>query len=229
MRQYFAGDVALEADAVRSLDPAALRRTEGCDYFFRRRADHFRGQQRPQACRFEWEGRQVWTDNEIQLSPTSLWFNDHKHVARTGERVTGVASGEPFWLERSRAFHCYVDMPGVGGGRDIPFERYDGIEVNDKGGTHWLKTREAVPRDIGIMLQAVTWHVLNEKDGAFNRDSLVLYAMERLPDGTVREHGYAFTDPGAERIGLNLKWMLANCAVTPRGQVRPALQGWPGG
>lgn len=223
MRQYFAGDGELAADAVRSLRPGELRRTEGCDYFFRRRAGHFRGQQRPQACRFEWEGRTVWTDNEIQLSPTSLWFTDHKHAARTGERITGVASGEPFWLERARQFYCYVDIPGVGGGRDIPFERYDGIRLHDKGGSHWLRTREAVPRDVGILLQSVTWHVLNEKDGAFNRDSLVLYAMERLADGTVKEHGYAFTDPAADRIGLNLKWMLVNCAMTPRGQVRPSL------
>jgi hypothetical protein len=223
MRHYFAGDGGIDSASLPTLKPAALRRTEGCDYLFRRGADHFRGQQGQRACRFAWEGKQVYTDNEISLSPSGLWFVDHKYNARTGERITGVESGEPFWLERARDFHCYVDMPGVGGGRDIAFERYDDIRLHDKGGSHWLRTREASPRDIGIMLQAVTWHVLNEKNGSFNRDSLVLYVMERQADGTVKEHGYAFTDPAADRIGINLKWLLTNCAMTPRGEARPEM------
>jgi hypothetical protein len=134
-----------------------------------------------------------------------------------------VGSGEPFWLERARIFHCYVDIPGVGGGRDIPFKRYDHITLHDKGGVHWFRTDEPQPRDVGIMLQSVTWHVLNEKNSYFNRNSLVLYALEKLPDGSVKEGGYAFTDPAATRIGNNLKWMLVNCAMTPRDQARPEM------
>lgn len=128
----------------------------------------------------------------------------------------GVSSGEPYWLERSRVFHCYADIPGVGGGRDIPFKRYDNISLHDKGGMHWFKTDEAVPRDLGLQLRAVTWHVLNEANDYFNRNSMVLSVLEKLADGSVKEHAYAFTDPQTERIALNLKWILANCAITPR-------------
>jgi hypothetical protein len=223
MRHYFRLNGAIDAATVATLKPADLQRTEGCDYFFRRRADHFRGAQAPKACRFPWEGREVYTDNTIELSATSLWFVDHKYVIATGERITGVGSGEPFWLERARVFHCYVDIPGVGGGREIPFKRYDDITLHDKGGTHWFTTQETPPREIGIRLQAVTWHLLNEKNGNFNRNSLVLYVMERRADGSVQEYGYAFTEPAADRVGLNLKWMLANCAMTPRDQARPEL------
>jgi hypothetical protein len=223
MRHYLrmAGEIT-EAELA-TLQPADLRRTEGCDYHFRRRAEHFRGAQRPGACRFEWEGRPVYTNNEIELSASDLWFFDHKFVAATGERITGVASGEPFWLERARQFHCYADIPGVGGGRDIPFERYDGIVLHDKGGSHWFRTRAGEPRELGLSLQAVSWHVLNERGGAFNRDSLVLYVMERKADGSTVEHGYGFTEPDAGRIGMNLKWMLVNCTLTPRDQARPEL------
>ena len=62
-----------------------------------------------------------------------------------------------------------------------------------------------------------------KKSGNFNRNSLVLYAMEKMPDGSVKEHGYAFGAPSAERLGLNLKWMLVNCAMVPRDQARPEL------
>jgi hypothetical protein len=51
----------------------------------------------------------------------------------------------------------------------------------------------------------------------------VLSVLERLSDGTVKEHGYAFTDPDADRIALNMKWILVNCAITPRNEARPEM------
>lgn len=223
MRHYFSEAHSLLDNELKTLKPQDLRRTEGCDYVFKRRAGQFRGRQRDKACRFEWEGQQVYTQNEIELSETGLWFVDHKYVAATDERITGVASGEPFWLERARKFHCYADVPGVGGGLDIPFERFDDLILYDKGDLEWFETKLNERRTIGVMLQAVTWHVNNEKDGDFNRDSLVIAVMEKMPDGTVKEHGYAFGEKEAIRIGVNLKWMLANCAVVPRSEARPEM------
>lgn len=221
MRHYLRMDGEIHDAELPNLKPVDLRRTEGCDYFFVRRADHFVGRQRPRACRFDWEGQAVYTDNEIQLSRSSLWFHDHKWVIATNRRITGTASGEPYWLERSRTFHCYADIPGVGGGAYIPFKRYDDITLHDKGGMYWFRAENE--QQIGLNLRAVTWHVLNEKNGDFNRDSLVLSVLERLPTGGVKEHGYAFTDPGVERIALNLKWILVNCAMTPRREARPEM------
>jgi hypothetical protein len=228
MRHYLRMSGDIRPEELATLTPADLRRTEGCDYHFERRAEHFRGLQRPKACRFEWEGQPVYTDNEISLSRGDLFVHDHKYRVKDGQRITGVASGDPYWLERARIFHCYADVPGVGGGVDVPFERFDRFTLHDKGGVHWFRStaypeRGLAARDIGLTLRAVTWHVLNEANGNFNRDSLVLSVMEKLPDGSVKEHGYAFTDPDAERIAINLKWMLGNCAMTPRDQAKPEM------
>jgi hypothetical protein len=223
MRHYLRMEGEISEDELATLKPEELRRTEGCDYYFKRAGNHFHGAQREKTCRFEWGGEEVHAQNFIQLSETDLRFVDHKYSIESAKRVTGVASGEPYWLERARLFHCYADIPGVGGGRDIPFERYEGFSLHDKGGTHWFTTRDEDQREIGIVLQSVTWHVLNEKNGNFNRDSLVIYALEKMDDGSVKDHGYAFTEPGATRIGNNMKWMLVNCAVTPRDQARPEM------
>ena len=223
MRHYLRMDGEISADELASLQPADLRRTEGCDYYFKRRADHFRGAQRDKACRFRWEGNEVYTANTIQLSDSDLWFVDHKYVVGSGERITGVASGEPFWLERARLFHCYADIPGVAGGRDIPFERYEGMDIHDRGGIEWFETRDDEPRKLGLTLRRVTWHVNNEDTGKFNRDSLVIYALEKLADGSVKSHSYAFTQPDATRIGMNMQWMLVNCSIVPRDAAVPRL------
>ncbi len=223
MRHYMRVEGEITQDELASLTPDQLRRTEGCDYYFKRRASNYEGRQRDKACKFEWDGEDVYTANTIQLSESDLWFIDHKFSVDTGERVTGVDSGEPYWLERARVFHCYADIPGVGGGRDIPFERYDGFTLHDKGGIHWFVTRGEEKRNIGFTLQSVTWHVLNENNGNFNRNSLVLYTTEKLEDGSIKEHGYAFTNPSSTRIGNNMKWMLINCAMVPRDQARPSM------
>lgn len=228
LRHYLRMQGEITAAEVPRLQPADLRRTEGCDYVFKRRADHFRGLQGERSCRFDWEGEAVYTDNEISLSRSSLWFHDHKWRLKDGKRITGVASGEPFWLERARFFHCYADVPGVGGGVDIPFTRYDDMLLHDKGDTRWF-TAKADParnlpqRELALNLRAVTWQVLNEANDYFNRNSLVLSVLERLADGSVKEHGYAFTDPDAERIAMNMKWILVNCAITPRREARPEM------
>jgi hypothetical protein len=111
-------------------------------------------------------------------------------------------------LHRARQFTCYADIPGVGGGRDIPYTRYDNLSLHDQGAETWFVDKDG--RNLGLRLFNVDWPI-NNYDGYFTRDSLVIYVIERLDDGSTKEHGYAFTLPEANRIGINLKWLLASC------------------
>ncbi len=223
MKRWTNATRKISNEEIASLTPQGLLHAPACEFTFKRRADHFAGRQAEKACRREWRGQQVYSDHEISLSRSSLWLQEHEHMVRSGERVSGVTSGEPYWLERARQFHCYVDVPGVGGGRDIPFNRYDDLLLHDKGGTVVVRTRDATPIEIYLRLQAVTWHVLNEASDNFNRNSLVLYAYQKEPDGTMVKGSYVFTDLDATRIGNNLGWMLVNCSVTKRAETRPEM------
>jgi hypothetical protein len=111
-------------------------------------------------------------------------------------------------LHRARQFTCYADIPGVGGGRDIPYTRYDNLSLHDQGAETWFVDKDG--RNLGLRLFNVDWPI-NNYDGYFTRDSLVIYVIEKLDDGSTKEHGYAFTLPEANRIGINLKWLLASC------------------
>jgi hypothetical protein len=113
-------------------------------------------------------------------------------------------------LHRARQFTCYADIPGVGGGRNIPYTRYDNLSLHDQGAETWFVDKDG--RNLGLRLFNVDWPI-NNYDGYFTRDSLVIYVIERLDDGSTKEHGYAFTLPEANRIGINLKWLLASCFI----------------
>ena len=111
-------------------------------------------------------------------------------------------------LHRARQFTCYADIPGVGGGRDIPYTRYDNLSLHDQGAETWFVDKDG--RNLGLRLFNVDWPI-NNYEGYFTRDSLVIYVIEKLQDASIKEHGYAFTLPEANRIGINLKWLLASC------------------
>lgn len=132
--------------------------------------------------------------------------------------IDGMEGGD-LELHRARAFACYADIPGVGGGRDEPYDRYAGLELHDQGGSAWFTSKEG--RRLGISMLRVDWPI-NNYEGAFARDSLVVYVSEDTAEGR-QELGYAFTVPEADRIGINLKWMLVNCFMQSNADIAPFM------
>ena len=132
--------------------------------------------------------------------------------------LANVENGD-FQMHRIRNFECYADIPGVGGGRDEDYERYEGFKIHDQGGAVWFDSKDG--RRLGISLFLADWPI-NNYDGIFTRDSFVIYASEEI-DGVRKEHGYAFTVPEADRIGINLKWMLASCFMKSNKYATPYM------
>ncbi len=174
-----------------------------CTIDWRREAQQFRAKQGGRC-------EQVFAD-EIVLSEQQLWFSL--------PNFDPTADHGDFRLHRARAFECYADIPGVGGGRDEPYDRYDGLKLHDQGGSAWFTSKAG--RRLGISLLRVDWPI-NNYQGVFTRDSLVIYVSEQLAEER-EELGYAFTEPTAERIGINLKWMLASCFMLSNEFATPSM------
>jgi hypothetical protein len=172
-----------------------------CDLFAAREAGQFRAVTRGSGC--------VQGPAELLIAERALWWRP--------------AAGAPFArLNRARAFECLIDMPGSGGINGEAFNRYDGLMLDDQGGEAWITTKEATPRRLGLRLRAVDWP-MNNKKGTFTRDSLTLYLIEPGVDANAPAKlvTYAWTEPGARRIGLNTIWLLANCFMESNAAARP--------
>ena len=143
----------------------------------------------------------------LVLSEDQLWIE-----------IEGMEGGD-LELHRAREFECYADIPGVGGGRDEPYDRYGDLALHDQGGSVWFTSKEG--RRLGVSMLLVDWP-MNNYEGAFARDSLVVYVSEETDEGR-QELGYAFTEPEADRIGINLKWMLVNCFMQSNEDVAPFM------
>jgi hypothetical protein len=120
----------------------------------------------------------------------------------------------------AREFQCFVDVPGVGGGRHIPYKRYGPFPVLDQGGTARFTTQESPPRTLEIKLRNVAWDY-NNAPRQFTRNSLTMYISTIDASGVPTEGAYVFGEPTAQRLGVNLKHLLANCAIVPLERAKP--------
>lgn len=123
--------------------------------------------------------------------------------------LAAVVDGTTLDLRRGRAFACWVSIrkakPKPDGGEDWSFNR---VTLHDAGGRASAATDDAPPRTATIRMRNVAWQ------SGPNRPSLVLYAHRDDPD---RAEGYAWADPGARRVGINLRWMQASCTLQEAG------------
>lgn len=214
-------DAHIVPDVLTGLTPANTLHVSGCDVLWRREAGQFRGRTESGDCRWESEEYgDVTTEYDLMLSHQALWTLAQDYNA-DGELVAGNPDGVHYKLTRARDFTCYADMPGVSGGRDIPFTRFDNLQITDQGGQARFVSKEDPPRTIEINLRNVDWQMNNET-GAYTRDSLVMYIFERNEDGSAGEFfGYTFTQPDAERLGINLGFILVNCFMVSNREATP--------
>ena len=188
----------LSGAPVDGISPDDAEYLANCDLSWRRELGHYRGIAVSEDCK---DGPEL-----MMVSDDGFWIEDDHNAS------------SPFALIRARNFQCYIDVPGVGGGRDIPYKRYLLPDIHDLGGEKWITTDQG--QQIGINLFRVYW-AFNNYEGVFARPSFVIYVKTREEEGGAQEVAYSFTSPDAERLGLNLKWSLSYCYLLSNEDVTP--------
>lgn len=136
----------------------------------------------------------------MALSQTDFWI---LQTSGDGNRETR--------FRRARTFVCWTSLlrgahhGDTGEGREDWMFRSD-VTVHDQGGEAIIETDETPPRQIKLLLRDVDWTY------GVNRPSLVLYVYQDADD--VRAASYAWAEGGADRVGINLRWIQASCTVS---------------
>ena len=187
------------------LMPEQTRHMEGCDVFWKRQANQFVGYMKPKACSFvsQRSGQRIIIDDDLLLTENELWISDRAED-EDGNYVFGNKAGIPHKNIKARRFECWIAAQERDG-QNWTFKR--GLEIYDQGGTIWIDTEEDDPQTIGIKLRNVRWPT------GTNRDSFVLYAHRK---GEARAVSYAWGEPTATRLAVNLRWMQASCTLSEK-------------
>ena len=194
------------------LTPEAASTTPGCEVWWKKRANQFVGYMKEGACQIDSArlGKRIVITDNLVLTENEIWINDQ---ARTvdGEYVFGNKGDIPHKLRKVRPFECWTAvMRGASHGdraegmRDWQFQR--GGWLHDQGGELHLTTDEDPPREFFLKLRDVEW------PDSDRRPSLTLYVHDKGDD---RAMSYAWTEGGADRVGINLRWLQASCTAAP--------------
>lgn len=192
---------------------AALTRADfvnipGCDVFWVREADHFRGYMKAGACVIESrrDGRRIVIDDDLLLTQEEIWISDRAEY-EDGSHAFGNRAGIPHKNRRVRPFTCWVAVARQQA-EGWYFAR--GIELHDQGGVAEIVTDEPEPRTFYLRMTRPVWPT------GGNRPSTVVYLHGREDDGTMGDSlGYGWSGYEADRVGVNLKMagLQASCSL----------------
>jgi hypothetical protein len=138
-------------------------------------------------------------------------------IARGGKNGGDVLmrrdATQDYTLRRARPATCWAavrkDKPKADGKDDWLFLR--DIKLHDQGGRARAGGGDSGAQEVVIRMRNVIWPANKDGTPSTNRPSLVLYIHK--PDQPDRAESYVWADPGAARIGINLRWMQASCTI----------------
>ncbi len=124
----------------------------------------------------------------------------------TADGYAATSDGQAIRLQKARAFKCWASIPRrarkADGREDWWFQA--GLMLHDRGGRVVAATDDPVPQRFTLRLRNVVWPT------GSNAPSLVLYIHTDDADHAI---AYAWADPAAVRIGLNLRQVQASCSL----------------
>jgi hypothetical protein len=184
-----------DLDRLKALTRAELTETPGCDVLLRRDGDEIGGGTDPKTCL---TAKNRALDFQLRLTSEQASFRERSVDAKSGKAVAEFGGFAWHQMERARFFSCMVDPPR-------PQRREDGVgtytvRIHDQGGTFTFKYVDG--RTLFMSLRN-TWSY------NMNRKTLVVTLQENDENG--KGLGYAWAQPGADRLGMNPLWIHIQC------------------
>lgn len=178
------------------LKPENFTSTTGCGVFWRREGTAFIGSMKEKACNFisKRSGKKIFVTDSLRLTPDQIWIRDEAYD-ENGGYVFGHKGKIHHKLIRCRTFKGWFAIRQEGG-KEEKYDFVGNLTLHDQG---W---RKRVVRPDGTLTPYTVElsQVIFEKK--INVMKLAIYE-----EGTERAITYNWTNPEAERIGINLRYL----------------------
>jgi hypothetical protein len=134
-------------------------------------------------------------------------------TAQSAGRILFTPSeGKATELRRARPVSCWVsirkDKPKEDGSEDWYFQ--SGVKLHDQGGRAIVGGGDTGVQPVVIRVRNVTWDT-----GSTNAPVVALYIHK--PDNIDHAESYSWAAPDSARVGINLRWVQAGCAIEGLG------------
>jgi len=190
----------LDTTKLNGLTLDKLESPKGCEVFWRLNQDKFEGSMKPNACQVvsKRSGKTLIITDDLFLTKDEIWINDQAKDDK-GNYVFGNKANVHHKLKRARTFEGWTAILKSGATdsatQDAPADAYAGqtkLQIHDQGELVKINDKYSV------QLAQLTY-----KTGI---KVLKLGVIDNTSGKTV---SYTWTNPEAERIGINLRWLQA--------------------
>lgn len=181
------------------LKPEDFTTTEGCGVFWKKEKEAFIGYMKPKACNFisKRSGKRVFIMDSLKLTSTEIWIRDEAED-ENGKYVFGHKGKIHHKLVRVRPFKGWIAWRTEEGkdGKEDKYAFIGNLKLHDQG---W-KQRVVLPDGTVTPYSVELSQVIFEK--RIHVMKLAIYE-----EGKTKAVTYNWTNPEAERIGINLRWI----------------------
>lgn len=197
----------LAPEKLKDLTFANLKTVPGCEVFWRfdEKQQRFNGTMKPNACKVFSQrlGKNIIITDDLFLTKDEIWINDQARD-EAGNYVFGNKSGIHHKLKKVRIFKGWTavlkDNSTEMRNEDPPADQWtaqSNLEIHDQGGI--VKINEKFSAQLAQ---------LTHKSG------IKVLKLSIIENASGKAIAYTWTNPEAERIGINLRWIQAGFTVS---------------
>jgi CpeT/CpcT family (DUF1001) len=179
-----------------NLKPENFTSTTGCGVFWRKEGADFIGSMKEKACNFvsKRSGKKIFVTDSLRLTPNQIWIRDEAYD-ETGGYVFGHKGKIHHKLVRCRPFKGWFAIRQEGG-KEEKYDFVGNLTLHDQGWRKRVVRPDGTPTPYTVELSQVIF------EKRVNVLKLAVYE-----EGTERAITYNWTNPEAERIGINLRYL----------------------
>ena len=172
-----------------------LTTTAGCNVFWKKTNGEFIGYMKDKACNFisKRSGKKIFITDSLKLNKKEIWICDQA-TDEEGKYVFGHKLKIPHKLMRCQKYKGWVSLQKAGYENEYEYQK--DIFLHDQGQKIRVMSNEGKPLKYAFELATVT----------YGKDVEVL-KLSIYEDGKDKAVMYTWSEPGAKRIGINLRWI----------------------
>lgn len=197
-------DAHLEPAKLAGLTTDKLKATPGCEVYWQRDGEAFRGYMKP-TCRVNSQrlGKTIVITDNLKLTTDEIWINDQAKDEQGGY-VFGNKSGVHHKLKRVRYFTGWAALRIAETGDDKKdYEGFLNLRLHDQG--QLLPLVKANGEKTKYSLQLA--HLVQQSA------KVPVLVFKLFEEGKDQAVSYVWTEPGAARIGMNLRWFQSGLTL----------------
>ncbi len=196
-------DLHLHPEKLAAIDVGTLRSIPGCEVYWHWTGEHFEGRMDAGACTFvsPRSGKRITIHDDLRLTAEEIWIRD---VARdeTGQLVFGDPEREHHKNRKVSYYDGWIAWKtggAEGAAAEDGWQARRGVRLHNEGGRIRLQSEDGHPLPWAIELARLT----------YEQTQVPVLALRVLEGDGGRLIAYAWGDPAANRIGINLGWLQA--------------------